>query len=280
MHRRHEPANVPIEILRSLVVVLDQGSFTNAARELALTQSAISAQMKRLKSILSDDIFEPGKLNITLTERGELVASFARRIVAMNDRLIGGFTTESRIGIAMLYSGTVLRKIVLSCREAGLDDIRYHCDTSVNLLKRFEAGHLDAVLILSSSPRHDARAAWSEPMVWTTSKSFEHDPTKPLPWLSWPGSAEDEIAQHAFRLASTRYETVFVAADLTSHMQAVSSGLGYRLMPLRAVPSDIKIADAPYLPSAPHMHFSIMICEELAQAKAEALTHCLKVAAQ
>ncbi|AMN41408.1 LysR family transcriptional regulator [Rhodoplanes sp. Z2-YC6860] len=280
MHRRHEPTNVPIEILRSLVVILDRGSFTNAARELALTQSAISAQMKRLKSILSDDVFEPGKLNITLTKRGEWVASFARRIVAMNDQLIGGFSAESRVGISMLYSGSVLRKIVSSCREAGLDGIRYHCDTSTNLLKRFEAGHLDAVLILSSSPRPDARAGWSEPMVWTSSKSFEHDPSKPLPWLSWPGSAEDEIAQHAFRLANTRYETVFVAADLTSHMQAVSSGLGYRLMPLRAAPADVKIADAPYLPSVSHIHFSVMVGEELAQEKAETLTRCLQDAAR
>ncbi len=279
MHRRHEQTNVPIEILRSLVVVLERGSFSSAATALGLTQSAVSAQMKRLRNILGDDIFLPGRSNITLTTRGTLVASFARRIVALNDQLIDD-SAELRVGIPLLYSGTVLRKIVRSCRLACLGDIHYLCDTSSNLERRFEAGYLDALLALSLYPRSSACISWSEPMVWVTAKRFTHDPSKLLPWLSWPGSAEDAIAQCAFRQSGTRYKTVFVAADLASHMEAINSNLGYRLMPRRAVPQDLKIADDAFLPPASDMHVCVIVNDELAADRAMAVARCLEAAAR
>jgi hypothetical protein len=60
MHRRHFEKNIPTEVIRAFITILDMGSFTKAAEHLDLTQPAISAQIKRLERILGGEVFQPG----------------------------------------------------------------------------------------------------------------------------------------------------------------------------------------------------------------------------
>ena len=57
MQRRPPVNNVPIELLRAIVAIVDLGSFTKAAQALNLTQPAISAQMKRLQQLVGAEVF-------------------------------------------------------------------------------------------------------------------------------------------------------------------------------------------------------------------------------
>ena len=57
MQRRPPVNNVPIELLRAIVAIVDLGSFTKAAQALKLTQPAISAQMKRLQQLVGAEVF-------------------------------------------------------------------------------------------------------------------------------------------------------------------------------------------------------------------------------
>ncbi len=45
--------NIPTELLRTLVAVVDLRSFTKAAQSLGVTQPAVSAQIKRLQGLLA-----------------------------------------------------------------------------------------------------------------------------------------------------------------------------------------------------------------------------------
>src|SRR6202050_3106294 len=88
MHRRYAKKNIPIELLRALVTIVDTGSYTKAADALDLTQSAISSQIARLGRLLGGSIFAKGQGNMTPTKRGLLVLQYARRLLAMNDELL------------------------------------------------------------------------------------------------------------------------------------------------------------------------------------------------
>ena len=84
MQRRPPVNNVPIELLRAIVAIVDLGSFTKAAQALNLTQPAISAQMKRLQQLVGAEVFSKSGSGLVPTARGELVVKYARRILAMN----------------------------------------------------------------------------------------------------------------------------------------------------------------------------------------------------
>jgi len=50
--------NIPTDLLRTLVAVVDLRSYTKAANSLGVTQPAVSAQIKRLTQLIGADLFE------------------------------------------------------------------------------------------------------------------------------------------------------------------------------------------------------------------------------
>ena len=74
--------NIPTELLRTLIAVVDVRSFTRAAQSLGVTQPAVSAQIKRLQMMLGGDLFDKSAPGVTLTPKGESVVNYARRLLS------------------------------------------------------------------------------------------------------------------------------------------------------------------------------------------------------
>jgi len=256
MHRRHETENIPIEILRSFVTVLDTGSFTKAAAVLALTQSAISAQMKRLQRLLRDELFTRGMVNVTLTEKGKFAADYARRILALNDFLVQGAACGVRVGLPPLYGNDLLREVSARCKKDSVN-VQFYCDSVPNLRKRFEAGHLDVFLDLSSDPPPDAVTSWTESVVWVSAHEFVAASEEPFHFINWPGSPSEEIAFRALRRSSIRFDTPAAAFDIASYLEAVQAALGYGVMAERGVPQSLRICREQSLPILGPMHVGL-----------------------
>src|SRR3954468_14680834 len=93
--------NIRTELLRALIAVVDHRSFTKAAAVLGLTQPAVSAQLKRLHFLLGCNVFDRSTYGIKLTPQGELVVSYARRLLSINDQIIhiGGEAPRSELVI-------------------------------------------------------------------------------------------------------------------------------------------------------------------------------------
>ncbi len=80
--------NIPTDLLRTFVAVVDLRSFTKAAAKLGVTQPAVSAQIKRLQTLLGGELFDRSIQGISLTPQGELVVSYARRLLSINDQIV------------------------------------------------------------------------------------------------------------------------------------------------------------------------------------------------
>jgi len=80
--------NIPTELLRTFVAVVDMRSFTRAAQSLGITQPAVSAQVKRLQQLLGGDLLDKSAPGVLLTPMGESVLGSARRLLAINDQIL------------------------------------------------------------------------------------------------------------------------------------------------------------------------------------------------
>src|SRR5437763_3100576 len=102
--------NIPTDLLRTLVTVVEMRSFTKAARSLGVTQPAVSAQIKRLQSLLGYRLLDKGRPGVSLTPRGEIVVGHARRLLLINDHILqaigGGLDRTLHIGIPADYGGS------------------------------------------------------------------------------------------------------------------------------------------------------------------------------
>lgn len=73
--------------LTTLITVSEEKNFTRAAEKLCLTQPAVSHHIKELEEELNTQLFIRRKGEVIPTSSGEIVLNYARRILAMYDKL-------------------------------------------------------------------------------------------------------------------------------------------------------------------------------------------------
>lgn len=279
MHRRYEPSNIPIELLRSFVCILDAGSFTKAAARLNLTQPAISAQIKRMQTLIGEELFQKEGVGISLTEKGETVCRYARRILSLNDQILSSGRSEKRfrIGLPSVLAAQYLAALKDALVAANFHSVQIVCDRSDHLQKRLAAGLCDAALIFTSgeSRQSAAKFEWNEPLVWVCHPEFVLSPGAPLPLLSWPNSVPDQIAVKACDQAEISYTTEFIGDQLSAMTEALQLKLGYLCIAERAVPQGMKIAKDYFLPKLPAMHAGIYRNMDVLDGRLDALIRCI-----
>ena len=90
-------------------------SFTRAADALFMTQPAVTFQIKQLEEQFNTRLFERRHGSIALTPAGELVLSYAERILALSDELetrLGEMTGEMR-GPLLVGASTTIAEFML-----------------------------------------------------------------------------------------------------------------------------------------------------------------------
>lgn len=283
MHRRHDKINIPIELLRSFVAIQELGSFTKAASTLQLTQPAISAQVKRLQQLVGGEVFSRGCFGITLTEKGEIVSKYARRILAMNDQIMSlsgakPYARHFRVGIPNVYAIRLLLDIVKACQKVEQTDrIQFCCEPSGDLARSLTSGYLDVAFIASLTPPHaQVLSRWTEKPVWVCARDFLLSPGSPIPILSWPHAVSDQAAIEALEGYGLQYTIAFVASDMAAQLAALRAGLGFFIFPERVVPPDLKIAREHYLPKLPDLPAGLYLREGLDAKRMAPIIECLE----
>lgn len=269
MHRRYSKKNIPIEQLRALVATVDTGSFTRAAGSLDLTQSAVSAQVKRLGEILGGPVFERGDAS-QLTRRGVVVLEHARRILSENDQLLslaGPNPAPRQLLIGFPPWWSYQRLIGLFPRftagPAG-EKVSFRCDTIASLIRDLTAGSLDLAYLCNIANR-PARAVvqWSEPLYWVKSPKLELVPGAPIPLVGWTGSFPDQIALKLLQDNDMPYVVAFSGPDPSARRAAVAAGIGVLLSLERTITRDMVVAREPHLPTPPNIKTGIFARDRL-----------------
>ncbi len=111
--------------LRAFVAVVDAGTFTDAARELDLTQASVSRSVAALEAALGVRLLQRSTRHVALTTTGTQVLAGARRVldeVAHLHRIVEQSGTELRIGYAWSALGRHTRRVqkAWAARHPGL----------------------------------------------------------------------------------------------------------------------------------------------------------------
>ena len=80
--------NIPTDLLRTFVSVVELRSFTRAAKVQGMTQPAVSAQIRRLQILLGVELLDKSAPGVALTPVGEHVINSARRMLSVNDQIV------------------------------------------------------------------------------------------------------------------------------------------------------------------------------------------------
>ena len=266
MQRRPPVNNVPIELLRAIVAIVDLGSFTKAAQALKLTQPAISAQMKRLQQLVGAEVFSKSGSGLVLTARGGLVVKYARRILAMNDQILslgGGQVTQSlRVGLPLLFTRAVLGDVLkIGSTHEGEAELQVFSESSEELRKRLAAGYLDVAFIINPQEAPpQVVTEWTEPWVWVCASDFVLKQGAKIPLIVTP---TDRYTIEVVERIGRPYVIRFMAPSLGARKEAMRAGLGFMSIAERLVTEDMKIVGSNVLPPFPETLAGIYLREGL-----------------
>jgi len=263
--------NIPTDLLRTLISVVDLRSFTKAAQALGVTQPAVSAQIKRLQSLLGFDILDKSAPGVILTPRGEIVVTYARRLLSINDeilRMTGGRPSAQilRVGIPGDYAASRVPPILAKFRSRW-PDVRFNVGSrpADSMLRELEHGELDLVITVSTTqPAIEARHSWIEETVWVRSTATNIDPDGPVPLVSY---GEDgtchRLAIAALHRAGRDCDSVFTSRSLISLTAAVVAGLGVMVLPRSRVAGQpgLQVWEDPPLPVLPDLYCGVFLRE-------------------
>lgn len=164
--------NLDITTLRSFVAVADSGGVTRAAGYLNLTQSAVSMQLKRLEEMLGLDLLDRSGRTIALTASGEHLLAYARRMIALNDEVIGRLSDHAHEGAITLGvpHDIVYPAIpqVLKAFHAAYPRVRVHLESSHTrvLKEQFAKGACDLIMTTETTVDAGAETLCTKPLVW------------------------------------------------------------------------------------------------------------------
>ncbi|WP_315140297.1 LysR substrate-binding domain-containing protein [Achromobacter marplatensis] len=240
-----------LDVLRSFVAGVDLGSFGRAADRLGRSTSAVSAQLKKLEEQAGVPLLRKEGRGLALTEAGETMLAYARRLLALNDqasRAVRGAELEGRVRLGLQEDfGETLLPQVLGQFARAHPKVRIEARVARNadLLERIALAQLDLALAWD----HDARLPHAErllelPMCWIGPAApgasvFTDDGDVPLVAFEAPCLFRD-CATEALDRANLSWRAAFTSPSLAGLWAAATAGLGVAVRTPLGLPATVR----------------------------------------
>ncbi|WP_137125536.1 LysR substrate-binding domain-containing protein [Roseomonas sp. HF4] len=251
--------NLTLRQLRYVAALARHGHFGRAAEACAISQPALSMQVKDLEEQLGAALFERGPRGVALTGFGEEFTLRARDILRSVDELDelaraarGHLTGRLRIGVIPTVAPYLLPTIIgdLAQRHPGLD-IHVRETLTPRLIRDLADGRLDtAILALPvSEPSLEEVALFEEEFVLVRPGT---EAGKPVPsverlremrlLLLEEGHCFRDQALSFCRMEASSTRELLDASSLSTLVQMVGAGIGVTLIPDMAVAVETRSA--------------------------------------
>ena len=252
--------NVTLKQLRYFEAVARHKHFGRAARSCAISQPALSMQIKELEASLGSQLFERGSRHVRLTSLGEEFLSRVQDILLSIDELNDlarasqeGLVGRIRIGIIPTVAPYLLPSIIgnLSYKHPGLE-IHVRETLTQSLIEELAIGKLDAAIVALpiSEPSFEEVSLFSEDFLLVRPAT---DKGKPIPDRGSLSKMKLLLLEegHCFRDQALSFCNInsnlpkdgLDGSSLSTLVQMVGAGIGVTLIPEMAVSVETKSAE-------------------------------------
>jgi LysR family transcriptional regulator, hydrogen peroxide-inducible genes activator len=251
--------NLTLKQLRYVEALTRHGHFGRAADACAISQPALSMQIKELEESLGTELFERGARQVRLTSFGEEFAVRVGNILrsvdelgdlarASHDRLVG----QLRIGVIPTIAPYLLPRIIgdFTRMHDGVD-IRVRETLTSKLLQELADGRIDTAIVALpiSEPSFTEVALFTEDFVLVRPGE---DEGKPVPDTKMLRNMRLLLLEegHCFRdqalsfcnIQSALPREALDASSLSTLVQMAGAGIGVTLIPEMAVAVETRSA--------------------------------------
>lgn len=254
--------------LECFLAVAESGSFTRAATKVHRTQSAVSQHIAKLETQVGKPLFIRGR-NLALTAEGEILHSYAKKIVQLSREALARFKEpelqgEVRFGLPEDFASVFLSEVLTE--YASLHPrilLNIECDLTLNLFERFKNREFDLVLVKMNKPEDFPNGidVWSEALEWVGAREFLELPAdQPVPLVLAPQPCVYRSrAIKALEKHKRKSRIVFSSHSYAGTVAAVKAGMGVTVLPRNMVPSELEIIRAGHsIPSLDDTHISLL----------------------
>ncbi|MCT9119083.1 LysR substrate-binding domain-containing protein [Cupriavidus gilardii] len=290
--------NLDIAALRSLVAGVDLGSFARAADQVGRSTSAVSAQIHKLEDMVGTPLFRKSGRTLELTEAGNLLLGYARRMVALNDEaaaavrgvdLSGGV----RLGLQEEFGEATLPEVLGRFARAH-PKVRVEAMVARNhdLFARIQARTLDLALVwggangaaAARAPGADITVVGEPQMCWVgpASLPWRLDPGEPVPLAVFDRPCHfHDAATAALDRAGIPWRISFTSPNLGGLWAAAAAGLGLVVRTPYGLPASLRqLGPADGLPPLGKMPLMLLRApgptSEVSQRLAEIMLEALR----
>lgn len=245
----HMSAPLDLDQLQTFCAIADCGSFTEAARRVHKTQSAVSMQIKRLEERLGQTLFNRDGRSVCLTSEGEALYTRGRRMLRLNAEIIdlfheGDLAGNIRFGVPDDYAVRLLPVVLSSFQRTHPKitvDVR--CMASEDLLEGMRSGRFDVIVFSQGTSHEFGELFRTEPIFWVTSAANRSEISMdPLPLACGPQTCFWRAnAVEALSRASINYRIAYTSSNAMAITSAVMSELAVGILPESALQPGMKI---------------------------------------
>lgn len=249
--------NLSLRQLRYFEALARHGHFGRAAEASAISQPALSMQMRELEEELGSPLFERSARRLRLTRLGEAVLERARAILRSVDELDelaralkDEFMGNLRLGIIPTIAPYLLPAILrdLAVKHPGLQ-MQVRESLTPRLIRELEEGRIDAAIVALpvSEPELAEVSLLREEFVLVRPLS---EAGKPVPspeslremrlLLLEEGHCFRDQALSFCKAAAAAPREMLEASSLSTLVQMVAAGVGVTLIPEMAVPVETR----------------------------------------
>ena len=145
-----------IRVLRYFLAVAQEGSITQAAKVLHVTQPTLSRQLMELEKEMGQTLFIRGSRRISLTEEGLLLRQRADEILSLIDKTLTEFSAmedssvrgEIRIGCGEGEAVRFIAKTLTALRPSyPLIQSRFYSGNAADVLDKLDKGLIDFAVV-------------------------------------------------------------------------------------------------------------------------------------